>query len=267
MRTNNVLEAWRYDKPTVGAWLAFPDGHSAEIMANIGFDWLCVDMQHGAIDYADSIEMFRAISTTATTPFVRVPWNDPATIMKALDAGAYGEIVPLVNNREEAERAVWAAKYPPEGGRSSGPTRAAIYGGTDYQQKANNEIAVICMIETAEALEKLDEILSTPGVDAAYIGPSDLAYALGMEPTGDNTDPNHEAKVMEIYDACRKHGVTPGIHTGSAEFTQKWLKAGFQMVTLGTDSGFMRARALSDLNDTREETGTQSTLPEGNAFY
>ena len=123
------------------------------------------------------------------------------------------------------------------------------------------------MIETAEALEKLDEILSTPGVDAAYIGPSDLAYALGMEPTGDNTDPNHEAKVMEIYDACRKHGVTPGIHTGSAEFTQKWLKAGFQMVTLGTDSGFMRARALSDLNDTREETGTQSTLPEGNAFY
>jgi 4-hydroxy-2-oxoheptanedioate aldolase len=267
MRTNKVLQAWRNDKPTVGAWLAIPDGHSAEIMANIGFDWLCVDMQHGAIDYADSIEMFRAISTTATTPFVRVPWNDPATIMKALDAGAYGVIVPLVNNREEAERAVWAAKYPPEGGRSSGPTRAAIYGGTDYQQKANNEIAVICMIETAEALEKLDEILSTPGVDAAYIGPSDLAYALGMEPTGDNTDPNHEAKVMEIYDACRKHGVTPGIHTGSAEFTQKWLKAGFQMVTLGTDSGFMRARALSDLNDTREETGTQSTLPEGNAFY
>ena len=267
MRTSKVLQAWRNDKPTVGAWLAIPDGHSAEIMANIGFDWLCVDMQHGAIDYADSIEMFRAISTTATTPFVRVPWNDPATIMKALDAGAYGVIVPLVNNREEAERAVWAAKYPPEGGRSSGPTRAAIYGGTDYQQKANNEIAVICMIETAEALEKLDEILSTPGVDAAYIGPSDLAYALGMEPTGDNTDPNHEAKVMEIYDACRKHGVTPGIHTGSAEFTQKWLKAGFQMVTLGTDSGFMRARALSDLNDTREETGTQSTLPEGNAFY
>ncbi|MDG1840320.1 MAG: aldolase/citrate lyase family protein [Dehalococcoidia bacterium] len=267
MRPNKVLEAWRNDKPTVGAWLAIPDGHSAEIMANIGFDWLCVDMQHGAIDYADSIEMFRAISTTATTPFVRVPWNDPATIMKALDAGAYGVIVPLVNNREEAERAVWAAKYPPEGGRSSGPTRAAIYGGADYQQQANNEIAVICMIETAEALEKLDEILSTPGVDAAYIGPSDLAYALGMEPTGDNTDSNHEAKVMEIYDACRKHGVTPGIHTGSAEFTQKWLKAGFQMVTLGTDSGFMRARAVSDLNETREETGAQSTLPEGNTFY
>jgi 4-hydroxy-2-oxoheptanedioate aldolase len=267
MRPNKVLEAWRNNKPTVGAWLAIPDGHSAEIMANVGFDWLCVDMQHGAIDYADSIEMFRAISTTATTPFVRVPWNDPATIMKALDAGAYGVIVPLVNNREEAERAVWAAKYPPEGGRSSGPTRAAIYGGLDYQQQANSEIAVICMIETAEALEKLDEILSTPGVDAAYIGPSDLAYALGMEPTGDNRDPNHEAKVMEIYAACRRHGVTPGIHTGSAEFTKKWLKVGFQMVTLGTDSGFMRARAVADLNETRQETGAESTLPEGNTFY
>ena len=169
--------------------------------------------------------------------------------------------------REEAERAVWASKYPPEGGRSSGPTRAAIYGGADYQKGANDQIAVVCMIETAEALEKLDEILSTPGVDAAYVGPSDLAYALGMEPTGDNHDPNHEAKVMEIYEACRKHGVTPGIHTGSAEFTKKWLTAGFQMVTLGTDSGFMRSRAAGDLNETREATGAEPTMPGGSAFY
>ncbi|MCH2520447.1 MAG: aldolase/citrate lyase family protein [Dehalococcoidia bacterium] len=267
MRVNKTLEAWKSGKSTVGAWLSIPDGHSAEVMAHVGFDWLCVDMQHGAIDYADSIEMFRAISTTATTPFVRVPWNDPATIMKALDAGAYGVVVPLVNNREEAERAVWASKYPPEGGRSSGPTRAAIYGGADYQKGANDQIAVVCMIETAEALEKLDEILSTPGVDAAYVGPSDLAYALGMEPTGDNHDPNHEAKVMEIYEACRKHGVTPGIHTGSAEFTKKWLTAGFQMVTLGTDSGFMRSRAADDLNETREATGAEPTMPGGSAFY
>ena len=121
MRPNKVLRAWREGRQTIGGWLSTPSGHSAEVMANIGFDWLCIDMQHGAIDYGDVIEMCRAISTTETTPFVRVPWNEPAMIMKVLDAGAYGVIVPLVNSREEAEQAVWSCRYPPAGGRSSGP--------------------------------------------------------------------------------------------------------------------------------------------------
>src|SRR3990172_5682588 len=149
--------------------------------------------------------MMRAISTTPTIPFVRVPWNDPATIMKVLDAGAYGVVVPLVNNREEAERAVWAAKYPPAGGRSSGPARATLYAGNDYQAHSNEEIAVIVMIETAEGLANLDEILSVPGVDCAYMGPSDLAYAIGLQPTGANRDPKPEAAAMQIYDARRPH--------------------------------------------------------------
>src|SRR5690606_35243640 len=140
-------------------------------------------------------------STTDTVPFVRVPWNDPATIMKVLDAGAYGVVVPLVNNREEAERAVWAAKYPPAGGRSSGPARAVLYAGNDYQAHANDEVAIIAMIETKEGIEKLDEILGTPGIDCAYIGPSDLAYALGMAHTGDNRNQEHQQVVMEIYEA------------------------------------------------------------------
>jgi hypothetical protein len=160
-------------------------------MAHAGFDWLCVDMQHGIIDYTDAVDMLRAISQTDTMPFVRVEWNEPWRIMKVLDAGAYGVIVPLVNNREEAERAVWACRYPPIGGRSSGPARAAMYGGANYAAESNDEIAVICMIETAEALENLDDILSVDGVDCAYIGPSDLAYALDITPTGDNSDPRH----------------------------------------------------------------------------
>lgn len=251
MRPNKVLETWRAGGQTIGAWLSSDSSYSTEIMAHLGFDWLCIDQQHGLSDYSSMIPMLQAISTTETVPFVRVPWNDPATIMQALDAGAYGVVVPLVNNREEAERAVWACRYPPRGGRSSGPARAALYGGANYQAEADDQLACIVMIETAEALEKLDEILSTPGVDAAYIGPSDLAYALGLPPTGDNNDERHVQTVHEIYDACRRHGVAPGMHTASLEFTKRWLDHGFQMVTLGSDMGFMRSAATAQLTEAR----------------
>ena len=258
MRPNTMLRRWRSGEKTIGAWLMSPSEHTAEAMAHVGFDWLCVDMQHGLIDYADAVGMMRAISTTNTVPIVRVPWNDPAIIMKVLDAGAYGVVVPLVNNREEAERAVWACRYPPSGGRSSGPIRAAMYGGEGYQLGANEEIAVICMIETAEALENLDEIMAVEGVDCAYIGPSDLAYALGMQPTGDNADPKHQQTMLQILEACRRHGVAPGAHTASLEYTTKWLEAGFQMVTLGADVNFMLRQASSDLDAAREQTGVTS---------
>jgi 4-hydroxy-2-oxoheptanedioate aldolase len=261
VRPNHVLRAWRSGGQTVGAWLSINSSFSTEAMAHLGFDWLCVDMQHGTADYVDLVPMLQAISTTRTIPFVRVPWNDPATIMKVLDAGAYGVVVPLVNNREEAERAVWAMRYPPEGGRSSGPARAAMYGGPGYQSWANDEIACIVMIETAEALDNLDEILSVPGVDCAYIGPSDLAYAIGLPPTGDNNDPKHVATVDRIFEACKRHGVAPGAHTGSVEFTTRYLKQGFQMVTLGSELGFMRQRAAADLATARGDAGVIAVEP------
>ncbi len=257
MRTNKVLKAWRAGEKTIGAWLSSPSSHSAEAMAHAGFDWLCVDMQHGLIDYPDAVDMMRAISTTDTVPIVRVAWNDPSSIMKVLDAGAYGVVVPLVNNREEAERAVWACRYPPVGGRSSGPARAIMYGGSDYQKGANDEIAVICMIETAEGLENLDDILSVDGVDCAYMGPSDLAYALGMDPTGDNSDPRHQETVLHILESCQRHGVAAGAHTQSLEYTTKWLNAGFQMVTLGAEVGFMLRQARADLGEAREQSNVR----------
>jgi 4-hydroxy-2-oxoheptanedioate aldolase len=224
-------------------------------MAHQGFDWLCVDMQHGVVDFSDAVHMLTAIQTTNTVPFVRVPWNEPSMIMKVLDAGAYGVIVPLVNNRGDAERAVRAMRYPPKGERSSGPTRAPLVGGADYQQWANEEIACIVMIETQEALHNLDAIMSTPGVDAVYIGPSDLAYALGLTPTGDNRDPKHEETVQRILEKAQEHGVIPGIHTGSVEFTSKYLQAGFKMVMLGADRGFMARQAGSDLAAARANAG------------
>ena len=180
MRENHVLKKWRNDEGTVGAWISIDSSYATEHMAHVGFDWMCIDMQHGLIDYNDAKQMLVAISTTDTVPIVRVPWNEPYEIMKALDAGAYGVIVPLVNNREEVERAVAACRYPPDGMRSYGPARASLYAGRGYAAEANSNIACIVMIETAEALENLDEIMSTPGVDAVYIGPNDLAYALGL---------------------------------------------------------------------------------------
>ena len=266
MRPNHFLRAMRANKQTIGAWLAIDSSFSAEAMANAGFDWVCLDMQHGMLDYNDIKIMLPAISTTDTIPLVRVPWNEPYEIMKALDAGAYGVVVPMVNNREEAERAVAACRYPPQGNRSFGPLRASIYAGAGYVQEANSELACIVMIETEEALQDLDDIMSTPGVDGVYIGPADLAYALGLVPTGDNNDPLHVETVTKIFETAKKHGIGAGIHTGSLEYSKRYLEQGFHMVTLGQDTGFMTRMARKELAQVRNDTGAEKIDPKDN-FY
>ena len=235
MRMNRVKRLWREGKPAIGGFLSIPHAFSAEMMAHTGLDWLCVDLQHGAVDYSDAVNMLTAISTTAVTPFVRVPWNEPSIIMKALDAGAYGVIVPMVSNRAEAERAVAACRYPPVGMRSNGPNRVALYAGADYQKHADREIACVVMIETAEGIEKMEEIVSTPGVDAVYIGPTDLALALGLPPVMDNDDPKHVATVARVLETCNRHGVVAAMHTTSAKYTQRYIDQGFRMVMLVAD--------------------------------
>ena len=235
MRNNRVKQLWREGKTAVGGFLSIPNGFSAEVMSHTGLDWLCIDMQHGCIDYADAVTMLTAISTTATTPLVRVPWNEPSVIMKVLDAGAYGVIVPMVSNRAEAERAVAACRYPPAGIRSNGPNRALLYGGADYQKNADGEMLCIVMIETAEGIEKMDEIASTPGVDAVYIGPTDLALALGLPPVMDNDDPKHVATVNKILETCRKHKVAAAMHTAGSKYAQRYIDQGFNMVMLLSD--------------------------------
>ena len=258
---NRVKQLWREGKPAVGGWLSIPGCFPAECMAQTGLDWLCIDMQHGCIDYSDVVPMLTALSTSSVVPIVRVPWNEPSMIMKVLDAGAYGVIVPMVSNRADAERAVAACRYPPAGIRSNGPNRVMFYAGADYQKHANNEIICAVMVETAEGIEKLEEILSTPGIDAVYIGPTDLALALGLPPVMDNDDPKHIATVNCILAACKQHKVIAGIHTTSSKFTQRYLDQGFQMVMLVTDRsammGYVKAEAA-------RLTGWQSMQPVGN---
>ena len=255
MRKNHILESWRANEPTLGGWISMDSTFAVEIMANAGFDWLCLDMQHGMLDYNDVRQLLPAISTTQTIPLVRVPWNEPYEIMKVLDAGAYGVVVPMVNNRTEAEQAVSACRYPPSGGRSYGPARALIYAGEGYAEEANNEIACVVMIETRESLDNLDEIMTTPGLDGIYIGPSDLAFALGLKP-GTNS-PEHESTIATILSTAERHGIAAGIHTSGAAQSRHYLDMGFQMVTLGTDRHFMDRMAKSDLASVKGDPGAQ----------
>ena len=251
MRENRVKRAWREGKLTYGGWLSIPSSFSAEAMAHQGFDYLCIDMQHGTIGYQVAVTMLQAISTTETTPFVRVPWNEPGIIGKMLDAGAYGVIIPMVNSRAEAEAAVGACRYAPQGFRSYGPGRATYYAGSDYGQHANEQIACVPMIETKGAVERLDEILSVPGIDAVYVGPSDLSVTLGLPPAMDHDDASFVEAKSRIVEACRKHGATPGIH-GNAALAAKNAEAGFQMLTISSDTNVLVSGSASDLRSARE---------------
>ena len=247
MRPNTVKQNLLAGKPQIGGWLNIPSSLTAEVMAHQGFDWLCIDTQHGAIDFATAFPMLQAISTTDTMPFVRVPWNEPSVIMKYIDAGAYGIIVPMIETKEDAEAAVWAMRYPPAGMRSSGPFRATLYAGADYQDHANEELLLAVMIETPKALENLDAIASVPGIDVLYIGPSDLSQALGLGPRYNADNPKHAETVTKIREACERHGVIPGVHTNGNVLTNRYIREGFKMVMLTTDSAGMVSGAQREL--------------------
>jgi 4-hydroxy-2-oxoheptanedioate aldolase len=189
------------------------------------------------------VTMLQAISTTPTVPIVRVPWLEPGILMKTLDAGAYGVICPMVNTREDAQKLVAYTHYAPRGTRSFGPVRALLYGGSDYPQHANDTIVTFAMIETAQALDNLDDILSVEGLDAVYIGPSDLSLSLGCKPTFDDVDPIAAQAIDHILERARAHGLAAGIHNGTPEAALARIDKGFQFVTVSSDARLMAAGA------------------------
>ena len=261
MRENKLKSIWARGEAVVNGWLSIPSAFSAEVMAHQGFDSLTVDMQHGVVDYQVAVSMLQAISTTGVMPLARVPWNDPARLMKILDAGAYGVICPMVNTRDEAEALVRACKYPPRGYRSWGPVRASIYAGADYGDHANDDIVVMPMIETAEAMKNLDDILSVPGVDGAYVGPSDLSLALGLKPRLDQTDAPVVEAQQKIAEACKRHGVVAGIHNSTATYALKMIAQGYQFVTLASDSRHMAMKAAEEVAVVRKSGVVGGKLP------
>jgi 4-hydroxy-2-oxoheptanedioate aldolase len=251
MRENKLRTIWKQGGCVVNGWLSVPSSFCAEVMAHTGWDSLCIDIQHGMVDFQTAISMMQAISTTSVTPIVRVPWNEPGIIMKCLDAGAYGVICPMINTRADAERLVATCHYPPAGFRSCGPTRAALYGGSDYQAKANETIVVFAMIETAEALANIDSILDTPGLDAIFIGPNDLAISLGLPNSLDPTVSKVVEAIDRILAACKRHGVKAGVHTGSAANAKAMIAKGFDFVTILSDSRILAQAATALVADVK----------------
>lgn len=259
MRENTLKTAWSQGKPTLGLWLSNADPVAVEQLSGAGFDYMCLDLQHGLIDYGNVVPALQAQQRSESIPIARAPWNEPGIIGKLLDAGVMGVIIPMVNTVAEAEQAVASCRYAPEGSRSFGPARAAAALGGRYFQDANQQIACIPMIETVTALENLDDIVKVEGIDAIYVGPADLGISLGLGPGSDNADPSFQDALSHIVSACNSAGIAPGIHT-VPELVQTRIGQGFKMITATSDAGALGAGAKLHLSvangDASAEGGT-----------
>ena len=243
MRKNLLKEKMARGERTTNGWLAFGSSYAAEVMGHAGFDSVTVDCQHGMFDFNQALPMLQALSATPTVPIVRAPWNDTAVIMHLLDAGAYGVICPMINNREEAERLVGACRYAPAGMRSFGPARGILYGGADYFDHANNEILVFAMIETLDGIKHLDDILATPGLDGIYIGPNDLALVLGARPGTDLTDSRCIDTIAHILARAKAHQKFAGIFCADGQVGAIRRAQGFDLVTLSHEGNLLTTAA------------------------
>ena len=261
MRANRLREIWKSGGNVVNGWCGIPSGIAAEAMVQGGWDSLTIDLQHGLVHFDTAVPMLQAISTSGIVPLARVPWNEPGIIMKMLDAGAYGVICPMVNDRAECERFVGAARYAPAGYRSFGPTRANWYAGSsDYWKTANETVLTFAMIETAPALENLDAIMSTPGLDAVYVGPADLGLALGEGPVGDPTSERTLTTMRRICETAKKHGIIPGTHTSSPEGARRMFEMGFRFATILADTALLASAARAAVAAARGSAGPAGGL-------
>ncbi len=206
----------------------------AELFAEAGYDWLFIDLEHSPMDTRAALALLTAVDHRIPC-VVRVAWNDEALIKKALDIGATGVIVPLVNTAAEARLAVGRCRYPPAGTRSVAITRAHRFGLDEgrYLAQANEDVAVILQVEHADAVHNIEEILAVPGVDGVFVGPFDLSGSIGRP--GRIDDPEVQALVRRVTDACARHGVPMGIYAHTPEHARHFIAQGYRFLGLGTD--------------------------------
>lgn len=258
MISNKVKDLWRDGKPVLHGWLSIGNPFTAEIMAAQGYDAISVDWQHGALDYASLLPMFQAMRASGVVVGARVPWLDPGPIMKALDAGAMQIICPMINTAEDAARFVSYLRYPPLGQRSFGPTRAAYAQGAGIAEEANDRIIGWAMVETQAAMDNLDSIAATPGLDGIYVGPADLTFSLhgGKYPPGfDREEPEMIEALQAIVAACRRNGIRAALHCGTAEYAARAIGWGFDMTTVSGDTRLLAGAASASVKAFREATG------------
>jgi 4-hydroxy-2-oxoheptanedioate aldolase len=255
-----LRDKWEAGRPTIGAWCSIGSSFSAEVIGRAGFDWAIVDLQHGLVSPNDVLPMIQALSLTGTPALVRVPWNEPAAIMRALDVGAQGVVVPLVDTAADAARAVDAARYPPTGHRSWGPIRPAQEIPGFSPELGDRRTIVVLQIETVEAVGQLEAILDVPGIDAVMVGPNDLTLSAGgaptMTPAGEYRD-----LVLDVARISRERGVVAGIFCGSVDVAVGWREVGFDMLAVASDAIFMRQAASAAVARMRDEIVSQR--PQG----
>lgn len=257
---NSLRDLWRDGETTLGLWAGLPSSMAAESLARSGVSYVCCDNQHGLIDYQASVGMIQGIIVGGSNPIARAPWNEPGAIGKLLDAGAQGVIVPMVNSADEAKAAVDACNYPPLGARSWGPSGAAPRL-PDYFDASVDQVATIVMVETVEALNNVEAIVNTPGVDAVYVGPADLSISLGLRPGNNDDVVEFTDALTTIVAACQNAGVVPGIHS-SGSLTPLRLEQGFRMITVTADNVAMNIGVKAELARARGEGAEGS-----NAMY
>lgn len=207
-------------------------------------------MQHGLADYTIAVSMLRSIAGRNVVPLVRVPWNDPADIMRLLDAGASGVICPMINSRAECEKFVGACRYPPLGYRSYGPIRANLIGGQDYYTTANENVLTLAMIETVQALENLDEIVTTPGLSGIYVGTIDLSISMGLSELGNHSHPELKKALDRILEATKSHNLVIGIHAYTTELVTTFSRQGFSILTIANDTELLKQGARERCDQT-----------------
>jgi 4-hydroxy-2-oxoheptanedioate aldolase len=243
MRANRLREIWAGGKQATNIWLGLPSMLAAESISHQGWDSVTVDMQHGHIDFASMVAMLTAISTTTAVPLVRVPWNEPGDVMRALDAGAYGVICPNIDTREQCERFVGACRYAPQGYRSVGPRRAVLYGGTDYIAKANETVLAAVQVESTLGLKNVAEIASVKSLDMIYVGPTDLALSLGRDIRDGLADTVLLQAIDQILVAAKAAGVRTGIYCRNWEDAKAMFVKGFDLTTVTSDDALLAAGA------------------------
>jgi 4-hydroxy-2-oxoheptanedioate aldolase len=251
-------------EPSIGTWLSIPSPEAAALVSRVGFDWLTVDAEHSPVDMLTLARMFSAISAFGTAPMVRIPWNSPENFKRVLDAGAWGIVVPMVNSREEAERAVEATRYHPLGNRSVGGSGHALSfraESSEYYARANDEILLVLQIEHAEGVEHCEEILSVPGVDACFIGPNDLAASmgLGLGTPLESDEPQVMDAIEHVLNTAKRAGVAPGIHTSGVEGINMRIEQGFQYLALASEARYMVSSLGDALNRVRWTASPRDT--------
>jgi len=238
MKTNRVKTLLAEGKVCIGGWATIGHPTVTEIMGLVGFDWILVDCEHGPLSFETAQLLLQGMSGSEAVPFVRVADSDAAMIKRALDIGAMGVIVPLVNDRQAAERAVKATKYPPQGVRGIGVPRASQYGlrFDEYTARANEEIMTIIQIEHADAVKNLDDIVSVPGIDLLFVGPVDLAGSYGHVVIGGKQPPEVTQAVDKIVTTAQRAAIPLGCWVPNAEAANQRIAQGFQFIGISTDN-------------------------------